>query len=60
MDSLRWTVAGNVAPPFNSEGMYRAWGYAGDEPSTDSIVNMGQRVPHSEELDTAKCWLSIS
>lgn len=25
---------GNVALPFNSEGMYRAWGYAGDEPST--------------------------
>jgi len=23
-----------VALPFNSEGMYRAWGYAGDEPST--------------------------
>jgi beta-aspartyl-peptidase (threonine type) len=25
---------GNVALSFNSEGMYRAWGYAGDEPST--------------------------
>ncbi len=25
---------GNVALPFNSEGMYRAWGYAGDELST--------------------------
>lgn len=25
---------GNVALPFNSEGMYRAWGYAGDTPST--------------------------
>lgn len=25
---------GNVALPFNSEGMYRAWGYAGDAPST--------------------------
>ncbi|MGG7449239.1 beta-aspartyl-peptidase [Kosakonia oryzendophytica] len=24
---------GNVALPFNSEGMYRAWGYAGDTPS---------------------------
>ncbi len=24
---------GNVALPFNSEGMYRAWGYAGDAPS---------------------------
>ena len=42
---------GNVALPFNSEGMYRARGYAGDEPSTGSIVNKGQRVPHSEELD---------
>lgn len=25
---------GNMALPFNSEGMYRAWGYAGDTPST--------------------------
>ncbi|WP_449544647.1 beta-aspartyl-peptidase [Lelliottia amnigena] len=25
---------GNVALPFNSEGMYRAWGYAGDAPTT--------------------------
>lgn len=25
---------GNVALPFNSEGMYRAWGYAGDTPTT--------------------------
>lgn len=25
---------GNVALPFNSEGMYRAWGYAGDAPNT--------------------------
>lgn len=25
---------GNIALPFNSEGMYRAWGYAGDAPST--------------------------
>ncbi len=25
---------GNVALPFNSEGMYRAWGYAGDAHST--------------------------
>ncbi len=25
---------GNVALPFNSEGMYRAWGYAGDTPNT--------------------------
>ncbi|WP_371975214.1 beta-aspartyl-peptidase [Lelliottia nimipressuralis] len=25
---------GNVALPFNSEGMYRAWGYTGDAPST--------------------------
>lgn len=24
---------GNVALPFNSEGMYRAWGYAGDAPT---------------------------
>jgi beta-aspartyl-peptidase (threonine type) len=24
---------GNVVLPFNSEGMYRAWGYAGDAPS---------------------------
>ena len=24
---------GNIALPFNSEGMYRAWGYAGDAPS---------------------------
>lgn len=30
---------GNVALPFNSEGMYRAWGYAGDEPSTG--INKG-------------------
>ncbi len=25
---------GNVALPFNTEGMYRAWGYAGDTPTT--------------------------
>jgi len=25
---------GNIALPFNSEGMYRAWGYAGDTPTT--------------------------
>lgn len=25
---------GNVALPFNCEGMYRAWGYAGDAPTT--------------------------
>ena len=32
---------GNVALPFNSEGMYRAWGYAGDTPTTG--IYLGKR-----------------
>lgn len=35
---------GNVALPFNSEGMYRAWGYAGDTPTTGIYREKGDRV----------------
>ena len=42
---------GNVALPFNSEGMYRAGAMPVMNPAPGSIVNKGQRVPHSEELD---------
>ena len=35
---------GNVALPFNSEGMYRAWGYAGDTPTTDIYREKGDTV----------------
>ncbi len=42
---------GNVALPFNTEGMYRAWGYAGDTPTTVYTVKKGTPLPHSDELD---------
>lgn len=35
---------GNVALPFNSEGMYRAWGYAGDTPTTGIYGEKGDSV----------------
>ncbi|MCU6176415.1 beta-aspartyl-peptidase [Citrobacter cronae] len=35
---------GNVALPFNSEGMYRAWGYAGDTPTTGIYREKGDTV----------------
>ena len=35
---------GNVALPFNSEGMYRAWGYAGDTPTTGTYREKGDSV----------------
>lgn len=35
---------GNVALPFNSEGMYRAWGYAGDTPTTGIYREQGDTV----------------
>ena len=35
---------GNVALPFNSEGMYRAWGYAGDTPTTGIYQEKGDTV----------------
>jgi beta-aspartyl-peptidase (threonine type) len=35
---------GNVALPFNSEGMYRAWGYAGDTPTTGIYREQGDSV----------------
>ena len=35
---------GNVALPFNSEGMYRAWGYAGDTPTTGIYREQGDAV----------------
>lgn len=35
---------GNVALPFNSEGMYRAWGYAGDTPNTGIYREKGDTV----------------
>ncbi|MDT7449117.1 beta-aspartyl-peptidase [Citrobacter freundii] len=35
---------GNVALPFNSEGMYRAWGYAGDTPTTSIYREKGDSV----------------
>lgn len=35
---------GNVALPFNSEGMYRAWGYAGDTPTTGIYREKGESV----------------
>lgn len=41
---------GNVALPFNTEGMYRAWGYAGDTPTTGIYRERGHRC-HSDELD---------
>ncbi len=43
---------GNVALPFNTEGMYRAWGYAGDTPTTGIYrEKRGTPLPHSDELD---------
>ncbi len=43
---------GNVALPFNTEGMYRAWGYAGDTPTTGIYREKGGTpLPHSDELD---------
>mgnify|MGYP001195588317 CR=1 FL=1 len=42
---------GNVALPFNTEGMYRAWGYAGDTPTTGIYREKGDTVAHSDELD---------
>lgn len=35
---------GNVALPFNSEGMYRAWGYAGDTPTTGIYREKGDTI----------------
>lgn len=35
---------GNVALPFNSEGMYRAWGYAGDTSTTGIYREKGDTV----------------
>ncbi|QGJ51025.1 beta-aspartyl-peptidase [Citrobacter freundii] len=35
---------GNVALPFNIEGMYRAWGYAGDTPTTGIYREKGDSV----------------
>ena len=35
---------GNVALPFNSECMYRAWGYAGDTPTTGIYQEKGDTV----------------
>lgn len=35
---------GNVALPFNCEGMYRAWGYAGDTPTTGIYREEGDTV----------------
>lgn len=35
---------GNVALPFNSEGMYRAWGYVGDTPTTGIYREKGDSV----------------
>ncbi|TKU83602.1 beta-aspartyl-peptidase [Citrobacter sp. wls708] len=35
---------GNVALPFNIEGMYRAWGYAGDTPTTGIYREKGDTV----------------
>lgn len=35
---------GNVALPFNSEGMYRAWRYAGDTPTTGIYREKGDSV----------------
>lgn len=35
---------GNVALLFNSEGMYRAWGYAGDTPTTGIYREKGDTV----------------
>ena len=35
---------GTVALPFNSEGMYRAWGYAGDTPTTGIYREKGDTV----------------
>ena len=35
---------GNVALPFNSEGMYRAWGSAGDTPTTGIYREKGDSV----------------
>lgn len=35
---------GNVSLPFNSEGMYRAWGYAGDTPTTGIYREKGDSV----------------
>ncbi|MBQ0203348.1 beta-aspartyl-peptidase [Citrobacter portucalensis] len=35
---------GNVALPFNSEGMYRAWGYAGDTPTAGIYREKGDSV----------------
>ncbi|MDM3124005.1 beta-aspartyl-peptidase [Citrobacter sp. Cf125] len=35
---------GNVALPFNSEGMYRAWGCAGDTPTTGIYREKGDSV----------------
>ena len=51
---------GNVALPFNSEGMYRAWGYAGDEPSTGIYREWGSACRTLKNWTTARCWLSIS
>ncbi len=31
--------------------MYRAWGYAGDTPTTGIYVKKGTPLPHSDELD---------
>lgn len=47
---------GNVALPFNTEGMYRAWGYAGDTPTTISTVKKGTPLPHSVNLMPVMCW----
>ncbi|WP_436856984.1 beta-aspartyl-peptidase [Citrobacter tructae] len=35
---------GNIALPFNCEGMYRAWGYAGDRPTTGIYREKGDTV----------------
>ncbi len=45
---------GNVALPFNSEGMYRAWGMPAMRPAQAFIVNKGHCVPHREELDNCE------
>lgn len=48
---------GNVALPFNTEGMYRAWGYAGDTPTTGIYrEKRGHRCHTVMNLMPVMCW----
>ncbi len=42
---------GNVALPFNTEGMYRAWATQAIRQPPVSTVKKGTPLPHSDELD---------